>query len=108
MGWFLVMFDLPVGTKKERRIATRFRNTLLDNGYLMLQFSVYARCAVTIERRESLVRELKKIAPGTGHIHCLFITDAQWKHSTVIRASEQVGGYRINEKSNIGEQLQFW
>ena len=41
--WLFVFFDLPVGTKAERRVATRFRNFLKDDGYMMLQFSVYAR-----------------------------------------------------------------
>src|SRR5487761_1524060 len=41
--WMFVFFDLPVGTKGERRAATRFRNFLKDEGYMMLQWSVYAR-----------------------------------------------------------------
>ena len=41
--WMFVFFDLPVGTKTERRHATRFRNFLKDDGFMMLQFSVYAR-----------------------------------------------------------------
>jgi CRISPR-associated endonuclease Cas2 len=41
--WLFVFFDLPVGTKAERRAATRFRNFLKDDGFLMLQWSVYAR-----------------------------------------------------------------
>lgn len=41
MGWILAMFDLPVVTKKERKVATKFRNDLLDEGFLMIQFSVY-------------------------------------------------------------------
>jgi CRISPR-associated protein Cas2 len=41
--WLFVFFDLPVGTKTERRVATRFRNFLKDDGYMMLQLSVYAR-----------------------------------------------------------------
>ncbi len=43
--WLFVFFDLPVGTKAERNTATRFRNFLKDDGYMMLQFSVYARVA---------------------------------------------------------------
>ena len=39
----IVFFDLPVKTKNERREATRFRNFLMNDGYHMLQFSVYAR-----------------------------------------------------------------
>ncbi len=38
--WLFVFFDLPVGTKTERRNATRFREFLKDNGFMMLQFSV--------------------------------------------------------------------
>lgn len=38
--WCLVMFDLPVETKKQRREATRFRNDLLDWGFCMVQLSV--------------------------------------------------------------------
>jgi len=41
--WLFVLFDLPVGTKLERRDATRFRNFLKDDGFMMLQYSVYAR-----------------------------------------------------------------
>jgi CRISPR-associated protein Cas2 len=38
--WVFVFFDLPVGSKEERRTATRFRNFLKDDGYMMQQFSV--------------------------------------------------------------------
>lgn len=41
--WCLVMFDLPVETKEQRREATRFRHDLLDWGFIMVQFSVYAK-----------------------------------------------------------------
>lgn len=41
--WIFVMFDLPVGSKKETREATKFREYLLDEGFEMSQFSVYAR-----------------------------------------------------------------
>ena len=36
----LVMFDLPVTEKEERKAAARFRNFLLKDGYYMMQFSV--------------------------------------------------------------------
>src|SRR5262249_48299643 len=41
--WLFVFFDLPVGTKPDRRWATRFRKFLKDDGFIMLQLSVYAR-----------------------------------------------------------------
>jgi CRISPR-associated protein Cas2 len=54
MGWLIVLFDLPTDTKEERYQATRFRNRLLDLGYLMLQYSVYARCTVILEKEKNL------------------------------------------------------
>ena len=39
--WLVVVFDLPVGTKTERRRASGFRNMLIDEGFMMKQFSVY-------------------------------------------------------------------
>ena len=108
MGWLLVLFDLPVTTKKERQVATKFRNRLLDLGYLMFQYSVYARCAVTLSKKEKLINNLKKINPGTGHIQCFFLTDAQWKNSTILHANKKLKKRTIKSDTNIDQQLLFW
>lgn len=39
----ILMFDLPVMTKAQRKAASGFRNWLLDKGWEMSQFSVYLR-----------------------------------------------------------------
>ena len=36
----IVFFDLPVGTARERKAATKFRNFLIKDGYHMVQYSV--------------------------------------------------------------------
>lgn len=108
MGWLLVLFDLPVTTKSERRKASRFRNDLLDKGYLMLQYSAYARCAVTLDKKKTLLNELKIIAPDTGNVQCIFITDAQWGQSVIISKPQKQSDRQINKNTKIGEQLQFW
>ena len=58
--WVFVFFDLPVGTKTERRLATRFRKFLKDDGYMMLQFSVYARVC----RGEEAEISMSDASPG--------------------------------------------
>ncbi|GEM_PF-128669 len=109
MGWLIVMFDLPTDTLKERRLATRFRNDLLDDGYMMLQYSVYVRPAVTLDKKESYLNYLRKINPGTGDIRCLFITDAQWMKMDIISTRKKRKPKRhIDDNKDIGEQLQFW
>lgn len=108
MGWLLVLFDLPTDTKEERREASRFRNALLDSGFLMLQYSVYAKNAVSVEKKNSVIHNLKIISPTTGNIQCIFITDAQWGNIITISAAEVKKKRQIDAKASIGEQLQFW
>ncbi|MCD8297845.1 MAG: CRISPR-associated endonuclease Cas2 [Prevotella sp.] len=76
--WLFVFFDLPVTTKRERKIASDFRKNLLKDGFVMMQFSVYIRhCA----SHESLVvhkKRVKVIMPATGKVSLLAITDKQY------------------------------
>ena len=76
--WLMVFFDLPVGTKPERRDATRFRNFLKDDGYLMLQYSVYARVCRAEDAAEKHVRRAIAHLPGAGSVRALQVTDRQF------------------------------
>jgi CRISPR-associated protein Cas2 len=108
MGWLIVLFDLPTDTKDERHQATKFRNGLLDLGYLMLQYSVYARCAVILDKKKGFISDIKKIAPTTGNVQCYFITDTQWEECITISKAKEKKARQIDNKDNISEQLQFW
>ena len=68
MGWLLVMFDLPVLTKEQRKAASDFRNDLLDDGYFMVQFSVYARACPDPDRMDKHRERLKKLIPPAGNV----------------------------------------
>lgn len=72
------MFDLPVSTPPERRLATKFRNFLLDEGFEMSQFSVYFRFCGDRTRTSPYVRKIRKQAPPGGKISILFFTDKQF------------------------------
>jgi CRISPR-associated protein Cas2 len=76
--WLFVFFDLPVGTKAERRMATRFRNFLKDDGYMMLQWSVYARVCRGEEAVEKHIRRVTKNLPTKGSVRALQVTDRQY------------------------------
>ena len=80
----LVLFDLPVMTKEERRLATQFRQFLLNDGYYMLQYSVYARLCNSVENAESHFRRLAREAPQSGSIRCLIVTEKQYASMRLI------------------------
>ncbi|MGB8366217.1 MAG: CRISPR-associated endonuclease Cas2 [Rhizomicrobium sp.] len=76
--WLFVFFDLPVGSKVERRVATRFRNFLKDDGYMMLQLSVYARVCRGEEAVDKHLQRVTKNLPKKGSVRCLQVTDKQY------------------------------
>lgn len=76
--WLVVMFDLPVGTQAERRAATRYRNLLLDEGFVMKQWSVYLRYFDTRAKAEAAAERLGKQAPPMGSVSMMFLTDKQY------------------------------
>lgn len=79
MMWMMVLFDLPVLTRPERKAAARFRLFLLDQGFEMSQFSVYLRFCTGKEQAETLTRRIGKNVPSTGKVHILYFTDRQYE-----------------------------
>ncbi len=104
MGWLVVAFDLPVGTKPQRKAAHDFREWLKDDGYQMLQWSVYARACVTFARQETHIERLKKNLPPEGSVRALFVTRAQWERSFVIHGAPAAPV----PPEELPEQAQFW
>lgn len=100
--WILVMFDLPVGTKEQMRAATRFREYLLDEGFEMAQFSIYARFCSGKEQYESHVRRIESNLPEKGDIHILGFTDRQYEN--IIRFSGQA---RKRQRKNPSQLALF-
>ena len=61
--WAVVMFDLPTNTKKERKAYTRFRDILLDDGFHMMQFSIYSRFCPSIANLKVHIKRVEQIIP---------------------------------------------
>lgn len=109
MGWILVMFDLPVVEKEERRQASRFRNELLDLGYFMMQESVYARNCVSQEKYQRYLSDIKAISPGKGLINAFFITDKQWLTSISMTLTKlKRKKHTIEAGTEAPKQMTFW
>jgi CRISPR-associated protein Cas2 len=77
--WMMVLFDLPVMTKRERKAATDFRKFLLDQGFEMAQYSVYMRFCAGKEQADTYTRRVERKVPSTGKVHIMFFTDRQYE-----------------------------
>ncbi|MBS0314571.1 MAG: CRISPR-associated endonuclease Cas2 [Proteobacteria bacterium] len=87
--WMLVMFDLPVIEKEERKEATQFRASLLDWGFEMCQYSVYARFCTSQAQMDTLLKQVERALPAGGNVNVLFFTDKQYERIISFRGRQQ-------------------
>ena len=72
----MVMFDLPVETSEQRREYRKFRN----EGFCMIQYSVYVRVCTTRQAATLLENRIKAFIPDeeSGVIQTLILTEKQY------------------------------
>ncbi len=72
------MFDLPTDTKRARRAYTNFRKLLIQDGFIMMQFSVYARHCASDENATVHTGRIQVGLPPDGEVRIITITDKQF------------------------------
>lgn len=74
----LVFFDLPVVTRAERRAYAQFRRFLLNDGFDMIQFSVYGRILNGRDAEEKHLQRVIGNLPPAGSVRVLTVTEKQY------------------------------
>ena len=100
--WLMVFFDLPVKTKEQRKAATQFRNFLLNDGYMMVQYSVYSRTCRAQDAVDKHIRRALDQLPRTGSVRALQVTDKQYARMKILL------GNQMAEETKGGQQLLFF
>lgn len=100
--WIIVFFDLPVTKPKQRKAAAKFRNFLLNDGYIMLQYSVYSRVCKGQESVKKHTARTQSNLPCEGSIRALQVTDKQYARMRILL------GNLVPEETHGGEQLLFF
>ena len=96
--WMLVLFDLPVVEKAERKAATDFRNFLLDNGFAMVQYSIYTKLFSGKDACEKYYKLIQNNLPDDGKVDIITITDRQYENIISFKATKK-------EKKKESQQL---
>jgi CRISPR-associated protein Cas2 len=94
----LVLFDLPVKRKAERKRATQFRNFLLRDGYDMVQWSVYSRICPTQDSVRTHLKRLKMAAPEHGAVRIITLTNKQYADAHIVTGTRTPQEKRVNEQ----------
>lgn len=66
-------------------MASKFRNTLIDDGFTMHQFSVYVRHCPSKQVAQQHIKRIKRQVPPDGHVSILQVTDLQYSEILNLR-----------------------
>lgn len=99
--WMQVVFDLPVSTEKDRKIATKFRNHLLDMGFGMMQFSVYLKFCGSREYVEKYTKSIEVNLPEKGKVGIFVFTDKQYAQSKTFFGKKQEAQEKNHEQLTL-------
>lgn len=96
----MVFFDLPVVSKSDRRAYTVFRRFLLNDGYDMIQFSVYGRILNGNDAEDKHMKRLLANLPPEGSVRVLTVTEKQYASMKLL-----VGLPLFQEKKVSADQI---
>lgn len=74
----IIMFDLPTLTVQNRRDYIHFRKYLIENGFFMMQESVYCKLAQNATAANTIIANVKKNKPEAGLVQALKVTEKQY------------------------------
>lgn len=99
--WIMALFDLPVLSKEEQRRANKFREFLLDQGFIMMQLSCYVRHTAGKEQADAQATKIGAEVPPGGKVDILFFTDAQYGNIKSFRSRGQSARPRSPEQLQL-------
>ncbi len=100
--WIFVFFDLPTETKTDKKNYTRFRKGLQQDGFTMLQFSIYIRHCNSRENAEVHMKRARILLPPKGEVVIFTITDKQFGQMEFFR------GPKEKERPDTPQQLELF
>lgn len=96
----MVFFDLPTVTKAEKRAYTLFRRFLLNDGYDMIQWSVYGRVVNGFDDAATHLNRLEASLPPVGSVRCLQVSEKQFASMKLL-----LGVKKLQEKKVGAAQM---
>ena len=100
--WVLVLFDLPTDTKRDRKVAAKFRKDLIGDGFSMFQFSIYFRHCTSYENANVHFSRVKRMLREKGKVGIMCIPDKQFG------SMELFVGAKSSDLPPIAQQLELF
>jgi CRISPR-associated protein Cas2 len=95
------MFDLPAKSKKDKKKYTKFRKQMLDDGFTMIQYSIYIRICKSNYSAKAHIKYIKKIIPLKGEVRILKLTDKVYNLMEILKNFEKTNEERLGIQTVI-------
>ena len=83
----IVFFDLPSVTYHEKKVYVKFHDFLDNEGFIMLQESVYTKLVLNGSVSKSVMKKVRDNAPSKGLVQVLTVTEKQFAQIECITGS---------------------
>ena len=80
----VVFFDLPIETSAQQREYRRFRKFLVQNGFVMLQNSVYSKIVLNATAANALRQNIRNNKTNEELIEMLLVTERQFEKMEIV------------------------
>ena len=95
----LIFFDVPTKTVEDRKNYRRLHKSLIKEGFLMIQKSVYVRVLMNKQSARYLEERIRKVTPPDGIVQSMMITEKQYSEIKFL------AGKKIEDIRNSDERL---
>ncbi len=80
----IVMFDLPTETSMDRRHYRWFRKFLINEGFIMMQESIYTKICLNMHSVDKIELSIQKNRPPKGIVQVMSVTEKQFASMKLI------------------------
>ena len=94
----MVMFDLPTVSLEDKRNYRRFRKFLIENGFVMMQESIYTRILLNQTSQDAIVKLIKRNRPPAGTVQVMTVTEKQFARMEYIAGEKKTDVVNSDEK----------
>ena len=91
------MYDLPVVSEKDKKIYSKFRRFLLNDGYIMIQFSIYSRICKNHDDILKHINRIRQNTPEKGNVRLLQVTENQYNNMLLLTGNKFDDEFISNE-----------
>ena len=94
------MFDLPTDTSMARRHYRAFRKFLINEGFVMMQESIYTKICINAHAVDKVELNISKHKPPNGIVQLMIVTERQFAGMQTI-VGETTSGYIQNDERMV-------